>query len=146
VNEDSSAICVFDIASKGVSLLPGSQGYFAPRWSPDGRYIAALTLHGRSIVLFDFQTRKWSELTEAPVAFPNWSADGEYVYFLRRLPQNPAVLRIRISDRKLEQVADLKGIPTAGYFGVFLTLTPDDSPLLRNIGTQDIYSLDFEAP
>jgi hypothetical protein len=56
------------------------------------------------------------------------------------------VLRVRISDRRVEEVADLKGLPITGYWGFSLTLTPDDSPLLlRNIGTQDVYSLDWEA-
>jgi hypothetical protein len=81
-----------------------------------------------------------------PLAHPNWSADGKYVYFLRH-PEDPAVLRVRISDRKVEEVVDLKRLPTTGYWGVSFTLTPDDSPLLlRNLGTQDIYSLDWEVP
>jgi hypothetical protein len=57
------------------------------------------------------------------------------------------VLRVRISDRKVEYVADLKGLTTTGYWGISLTLAPDDSPLmLRNLGTQDVYALDWEAP
>jgi hypothetical protein len=97
------------------------------------------------MVLFDFQAQRWSELTRTPLGYPNWSADGKYIYFLR-LPENPAVLRVRISDRKEEEVTDLKGMSTTGYFGFSLSLTPDDSPLLlRDIGTQDAYSLDWEA-
>ena len=81
-----------------------------------------------------------------PLGFPNWSKNGQYLYFLR-IPNNPAVLRIRISDRKVEQVADLKKLPTTGYWGESLSLAPDDSPLLLlDIGTQDIYSLDWQAP
>jgi eukaryotic-like serine/threonine-protein kinase len=145
INGDSSAIHVLDLGSHQIYTLPKSQGYFSPRWSPDGRYIAALPRNELSIVLFDFKTRRWSELTRSPVGFPNWSADGKYVYFLR-VPEKPAVLKVRISDRKMEVVADLKGLPTTGYWGFSLSLTPDDSPLLlRNIGTQDVYSLDWEA-
>jgi Tol biopolymer transport system component len=145
VNEDSSAIRVLDLGSHQISSLPNSQGYFGSRWSPNGRYVVATPRDTLSIVLFDFQTQKWSELTRTPLGFPNWSADGKYVYFLR-VPENPAVLRVRISDRKVEEVANLKGLPITGYWGFSLTLTPDDSPLLlRNIGTQDVYSLDWEA-
>jgi serine/threonine protein kinase/Tol biopolymer transport system component len=144
INEDSSAIHVLDLGSHQISTLPNSQGYFGPRWSPNGRYVAAVPRDTLSIVLFDFQTQRWSELTRTPLGFPNWSADGKYVYFLR-VPENPAVLRVRISDRKVEEVADLKGLPITGYWGFSLTLTPDDSPLLlRNIGSQDVYSLDWE--
>jgi Tol biopolymer transport system component len=146
IDDKTSAIHILDLASHQISDLPDSQGYYSPRWSPDGRYIAALPLDTLSIVLFDFQTHKWSELTRTPVGFPNWSADGKYIYFLRSR-ENPAVLRVRIRDRKVEEVADLKGLPTTGFWGISLALTPDDSPLLlRNLGTQDIYALDFEAP
>ena len=56
------------------------------------------------------------------------------------------MLRVRISNRKVEKVADLKGLPITGYWGFSLALTPDDSPLLlRNIGTQDVYSLDWKS-
>jgi Tol biopolymer transport system component len=145
INEDSSAIHVLDLGSHQISTLPNSQGYFGPRWSPDGRYVAAVPRDTLSIVLFDFQTQRWSELTRTPLGFPNWSADGKYVYFLR-IPENPAVLRVRISDHRVEGVADLKGLPITGYWGFSLTLTPDDSPLLlRNIGSQDVYSLDWEG-
>ena len=145
VNEDSSAIHVLDLGRHQVSTLPNSKGYFGPRWSPNGRYVVATPRDTLSIVLFDFQTQEWSELTRTPLGFPNWSADGKYVYFLR-VPENPAVLRVRISDRKVEEVANLKGLPITGYWGFSLTLTPDDSPLLlRNIGSQDVYSLDWEA-
>ena len=116
INEDSSAIHVLDVGSHQISDLPKSQGYFGPRWSPDGRYVAAMPRDTLSIVLFDFQTRKWSELTRAPLGFPNWSADGKYIYFLR-IPENPAVLRVRISDHKVEEVANLKGLPITGYWG-----------------------------
>jgi hypothetical protein len=57
------------------------------------------------------------------------------------------VLRIHVSDRKVELVTSLNGVPTTGHFSIFLTLAPDDSPvLLRDRGTQDVYALDWKAP
>jgi hypothetical protein len=98
------------------------------------------------MVLFDFETRRWSDLLAGiTVGWPNWSHDGQYVYFLHS-PVNPAILRIRISDHKLEQVADLKSFIPTGRSGAWLGLGPDDSPLmLRDAGTQDVYSLDSIA-
>jgi hypothetical protein len=99
-----------------------------------------------SLVLFDFQTQKWSELMKGSAAFPAWSADGRYVYFLRG-PNNPVVLRVGINDRKVELVAELKTPAIAGQIIFWLGLAPDDSPLvLRDTGSQDIYALDWEAP
>jgi serine/threonine protein kinase/Tol biopolymer transport system component len=141
-----STIRVLDLSRNQVSTLPGSEGLFSPRWSPDGRYILALPGNSLGLVLFDFHTEKWSELLKASIAFPNWSADGQYIYFLH-WPDNPAALRVRISDRKVERIADLKNLPIAGHFGLWLGLAPDDSPLvLRDAGSQDVYALDWEAP
>ena len=142
----NSAIRVFDFKTHQVSTLPGSRGLFAARWSPDGRYVAALTWDSLGLMLFDFRTQKWSQLAKVRAAFLNWSTDGQYVYFLRWL-DNPAVLRIRITDRKLEQIVDLKNVPIAGNLGPWIGLTPDDYPLLlKDTGTQDIYALDWEEP
>ena len=57
------------------------------------------------------------------------------------------MVRIRIRDRNLERLVELKNTALTGHWGHSMALTPDDSPLLlRNAGTQDVYALDWEAP
>jgi hypothetical protein len=105
-----------------------------------------MTPESLSLVLFDYQTQKWAQLAKTRAAFLNWSRDGQYVYFLRWL-DDPAVLRVRITDRVVEQVLDLANYPTVGNVGPWLGLDPDDSPLvLKDAGFQDIYSLDWDGP
>jgi eukaryotic-like serine/threonine-protein kinase len=145
-SDNHSGIRTLDLNTHQVSTLPGSRGLFSPRWSPDGRYVAAMPADSLSLVLFDFRTQKWSQLAKVRAGFPNWSRDGQYLYFLRWL-DHPAVLRVRISDREVQQVLDLANLPTTGNIGPWIGLGPDDSLLLlRDIGTQDIYSLDWEEP
>ncbi len=145
-NDPSSAIHVLDLASHQVSDLPNSQGLYSPRWSPDGRYISAFSADSMKLMLFDSQNQKWTELANGSLSWLNWSHDGQYVYVLDYRGKN-AVVRIRISDHKTEQVVDLKSLATTGRYGGALSLTPDDSPLLlRDTGTQDVYSVDWEAP
>jgi Tol biopolymer transport system component len=142
----SRTLKVLDLRTHRVVPVPGSDGYTAPNWSPDGRHIVAVTRSALKLVLFDFETGKWSDLLAGiPINAHNWSHDGQYVYFVR-YPENPAVLRIRISDRKLEQIVDLKGFNPTGLWGDWLGLDPNDSPLmLRDTGTQDVYSLNWGA-
>jgi serine/threonine protein kinase/Tol biopolymer transport system component len=143
----ASSIRIVDLASHRISTLPGSQGlFFSPRWSPDGRYILATSIGSDLLMLFDFQVQKWTELVKGVFGYPNWSKDGQFVYVLDSRAKG-AVLRIRISDHKVEQVADLKNFISVGSYGTSLALTSDDAPLLlRDAGTQDVYVLDWQIP
>jgi len=137
-----------DLKTRNVTKYPGSDGLWVPRWSPDGRYVVARSLDSQSLKLFDSRTQAWTELvTGVYLGFMNWSADGRCVYYLRR-GREPAVLRVRIADRKIEEVASLRNVRQTGFRGaVWMGLAPDDSPLLlRDIGTQEIYALDLQAP
>ena len=145
---DPLAIYVLDVKTRQVSKLPASDGLFSPRWSPDGRYIAAMPADSQKLLLFDFTTEKWTELPQAAViGYPSWSRDGKYVYF-KTSGGDPAILRVRISDRKVERVADLRGVARfEGSFPLSFGLGPDDSPLiLRGTSSDEIYALDWEAP
>jgi WD40 repeat protein len=143
-NNPASAIRILDLASHQVTTLPASQGYFSPRWSPDGRYIAAFFADSKTLLLFDFKSQKWSTLATGSLGWLNWSHEGQYVYALDYMGKN-AVVKIRVSDHKAEQVVDLKDVVTTGRYGGCLALAPDDSPLLlHDTGTQDVYSVDWE--
>jgi Tol biopolymer transport system component len=142
-NDPASSIHVLDVATKKISDLPGSTGFFSPRWSPDGRHISAFSADSKILMLFDLQTQKWTELATGSLGWLNWSHDSQYVYVLDSKDKE-VVARIRISDKKREQVADLKDLVITGRYGAALALTPDDSPLLlRDTGTQDVYSVDW---
>ena len=146
--EESVAIHLVDLKTRQVSTLPGSEGLFSPHWSPDGRYVVAMSRDSRRLMLFDFSTHKWIELLNSPAAYPNWSGDGSYVYFSNPYVAEPAVYRIRISDRKLELVTTLSRQRLGwNIAGKWTGLAEDDSPLvLRDTGSEEIYALDWEVP
>ena len=77
---------------------------FSPLWSTDGRYVLAISSDSSKLLLFRFGTQKWDVLANAKVAYPNWSRDGKYVYFDDPYTGEPAIYRVRISDRKTEFV------------------------------------------
>ena len=145
----SGAIRLHDLKTHQVSILPGSEGLFSPRWSPNGRYILAVPeTDWEKLMLFDFTSQKWVELLKEQIYYPTLSRDGEYIYFDTPQRENPAIFRVRIRDHKLERLVSLKDFRLAsGYLGAWFGLGPDDSPLLvRNVGTHEIYALDWDAP
>jgi Tol biopolymer transport system component len=144
--DPASSIRILDLATHQISKMPGSDGMFSPSWSPDGRYISALSADMKRLLLFDFQTQKCTELATGSFGFSSWTKDGQYLQLFES-SGTWAVIKIRISDGKRETVLDLKNIGLTGRWGHSTALAPDDSPiLLRNAGTQDIYSLDWEEP
>ncbi|HVT99528.1 MAG TPA: protein kinase [Acidobacteriaceae bacterium] len=138
------AIRTWDAATHRVSAIAGSQRMFSPRWSPDGAKLVALSDDSRTLMLLDMKTGQWSRLAQGTFGWVNWSKDGQSIYVLDFTGKG-GVLRIHLDDPKVESVVDLKDFVTTGQFGGWLALTPDDSPLLlRDRGTQDVYSLDWK--
>jgi Tol biopolymer transport system component len=142
----ATAIRILDMKTRQIMTIPGSDGLFSPRWSPDGRYLVAMPSDSSGIRLYDFKTREWSELFKGIMAYPYWSHDGRYLYY-ESLGGERAIERIAIPGGKPEQVASLKSIQQTGLYGFWLALTPDDTPLtLRDAGTQEIVSMKWTAP
>ena len=133
-------------ATGEVSPVPGSERMFSPRWSPDGRYLAAMTSDSSHLMLFDFQTQKWKEIGKGTLSWMNWSRDGQYIY-LKDLTGKGAVERIRVADGKEEKIAELGDLVLTGLGGGSVSVAPDGSVLLlRDRGTQDLYALDWIEP
>jgi eukaryotic-like serine/threonine-protein kinase len=143
-NDPSSAIHILDLANKKVSDVPGSQGLYSPRWSPDGHSLAAFSGDSRTVLVFDFATQKWTPLATGSLGWLCWSHDARYVYVLD-FSAKEAVVRIGLRDHKIEPVADLSNMILTGRYGAALALAPDDSPvMLRDTGSQDVYAVDWE--
>jgi Tol biopolymer transport system component len=142
----NSVLRVVHLVSHQVTTLPGSEGVWSPRWSPDGRYIAGLyTGPTGGIKIFDFETQRWSVLQRTgETNFPTWSSDSQFIYFL--LPtDDPGVFRVHVSGGRAERVVDLNGFRYTGAFNLWMGLDPTDTPmLLRDVGSDDIYALTLE--
>ena len=141
---------VLDLQTHQVSVLPGSQGIFSPRWSPDGRFLVAVGSDSRKLVRFDFQTQKWTDwVTQTTdLGFPAWSRDSKYLYFDSTFSNDQSYRRLKVGDTKSEEAVSLKNLRR--YFssiGLWSGLAPDGTPIfVRDISTQEIYALDVQLP
>jgi Tol biopolymer transport system component/DNA-binding winged helix-turn-helix (wHTH) protein len=140
----SLEIRVLDLKTKFITTLSGSQGLYAPQWSPDGRYVAALAQRDY-LMLFDTAAQEWKRLLTLGVGYPTWSPDGQYLYCNTLWRPNPALIRLAVKSGKTE--AFPVNFSATGSYGAWSGLTPDGSfLLLRDRGSRDIYSLDLELP
>lgn len=49
--------------------MPGSEQLFSPRWSPQGNFIAALSVKEGHLMLLDLKTSKWLRVAGGPAEF-----------------------------------------------------------------------------
>jgi eukaryotic-like serine/threonine-protein kinase len=148
--DEKPSIQLLDLNSKQLSIIPGSQGLYSPRWSPDGRYIAALTAVQTKIVIFDFKSQTWSDWVSGNrFAYPTWSRDGKYLYFETWVTATPGYYRVQLGQTRGELLVDLKDLHqfSTDSLAVWSGITPDGSPLfVRDTSTDEIYALDLELP
>ena len=143
----TSGIRLYSLASGAITTVPDSAGLRYPRWSHDNRRLLALFSDGRRLLTYEFAGRKWTELAKGRFGFPNWSADDSRIY-LENWTGEPCAASVAVRDgaiQNLEPLRDLKGFagPGAGWVG----LGPGDSFLvIREVGTDEYYALDWNAP
>jgi serine/threonine protein kinase/Tol biopolymer transport system component len=143
-------IRVVELKTGRVSVLPGSQGMWSPRWSPNGRVIAglseALTLYptkgSDKLMVYDVQTRKQSQLFDQPSNCPSWSWDGESLLFSAQ--DSGWCFRVRMGSRKVERVTNLNELHAASWW---FAAAPNSSFITTvDAGTEEIFALDWKAP
>lgn len=138
------SIELLELVTGKTSELPGSKGLFSPRWSSDGRWIAALTLDQKQIRLFDVQQQRWRDLASSSAADPVWSSDSKSLLVHAVLADQQPILCILVPSGAIQPVADLSELlrDPPNYF--FSGLNPADQPIvLPRVGTSNLYTLDL---
>jgi len=140
-----------DVQTHSVSKLPGSDGLFAPRWSPDGRYISAFSVDSTKVMLFEVATGKWSLLTTGnSLQYPNWSRDSKYLQFEDTGSDPPELDRVAIAGKKKERIVVLKDVsrvPVDASGQPWNGIAPAGFPLImRDVSSTQVYSIDLELP
>jgi Tol biopolymer transport system component len=139
------AIYLLNLTTRQITQLKGSEGLFSPRWSPDGRSIAALSIDQKSLMLYDIKTQTWRLLTQHNVADPIWSRRGETIFFHDFAEEGQPIFKVIIATGKVEQIADFHDLRPANAVDYrFAGLAPGDIPLVAaRTSTANIYSAEL---
>ena len=139
------AIYSLNLETHQVTAIPGSEGFFSPRLSPDGRYIAAMPMNQRALMLFDRATQSWTTMTVHGVGDPTWSHDSRFVYFQDFLEPGKPIYRIAVPGGKPEPVATIENLrPIAATDYRLIGLAPGDLPVVTaTTPAANLYSVDL---
>jgi Tol biopolymer transport system component len=145
------SIVAYDLKTHELSMIPGSEGLFSPRVSPDGQYIAALSGDLTKLMLYNTQSKKWSEwqtLESGALNYPVWSADSKSIYFDDLVSGEGAYCRAKVGESRYEHVFLQQGIERyLGPFGLWSGRAPDGSVLfVQEASTREIYELQVDLP
>jgi len=136
-------IQILNLETRQLTPIPGSTGLFSPRWSPDGRYLAALSADGLRLLLYDFSSQEWKPLLAEGtlVGYPSWARDGEHLF----ATAGSARVRLRVADGRKEIVRSFEGFLQSNPLGAWVDHAPDDSLLtLRDTSLDEIFALELE--
>lgn len=131
------------LATGRVEIVPGSNNFRTARWSPDGKYIAALRWQTRELMLLDVRTQRWKTLADS-ITGDNivWSSDSQFVYVDSPRQEKPVVERVRVHDGRRTTVASLASLQKVPAGISWVGLTPDSSPIFLHVFTaSEIYEL-----
>jgi len=137
------AIQIADLESGQVTLVPGSKGIYSPRWSPDGRHLAALSRNALSLLLYDFASQRWRSLAQGTlVSYPAWAQDSASVF----VTEDGRRVRYRLADGRRDVVHTFEGLrQISRLLGPWVGHAPDDSILaLRDTSIDQIFALELE--
>jgi Tol biopolymer transport system component len=143
---DNDKIQLLDVATGQVSDMEGSDDLWAPRWSPDGNHIAAIS--NGSLKLFNVSTGSVETLLDrARFGGWYWAADSQYVYYHDSVWSAPyrSVYRVNIEDKTVHEVAPFGNVKTAwGAWGIWVGVSPEGVPImLRDLSIHHINVLDW---
>lgn len=139
------AIYLFNLTTKKLTEIPGSTGLFSPRLSPDGRYLVAMPLDQRALLLLDRTTSRWTTLSTHGIGDPTWSHDSRSVYFQDFLETDKPIYRIAVPAGKPQKIATIDNLrPITATDYRLIGLAPGDLPMVTaRTPAVNLYEIDL---
>jgi len=138
-----SDLFLYDLESKEVRRLTSDKfADLQPAWSPDGKTLAFVTDRGASTVVEQLvftdlrlatidvssgQVREIEAFRGARHINPQWSSDGQWIYFIANPEGIPDVYRINVADGHLERITQVN-TGVAGITDTSPALTVANAP------------------
>lgn len=141
------AIYLVNLKTRAMTEVPDSVGLFSPRFSPDGRFIAAIRLDQKALLVFDRGSETWRQLNGSHGAGdPVWANDSQFLFFQDFLENGKPIYRVDVRNDALQQVATLNALIPAQVLDYRLTTLAPGNRLVvgaRNASV-NLYQVDLD--
>ncbi len=146
-------IRTLDLETRKVSTMPGSDGYYAPSWSPDGQYLAAIQNPPKSLAIYSVKTKQWNQLKvfEHEWGFFVWAPNSKSLYLMRGpleagTKEQTGIYRLTVPDGKWELFTKFTGLnPLLDGVLDFVSITPEGNVAAMSDGSvTQIYQMKWK--
>ncbi len=127
-------IRILDLETRKVSTMQGSDGFYAPLWSPDGQYLAGIQNPPKSMAIYSVKAKQWKRLKifEHDWGFFVWAPDSKSLYVMGGPNEvgpgeEAGVYRLTVPDGKWKLFTKLTGMNALRNDLDFLSVTPEGS-------------------
>ena len=146
-------IRILDLETRKVSTMPGSDGYYAPLWSPDGQYLAGIQNPPKSLAIYSVKTKQWKQLKvfEHEWGFFVWAPDSKSLYLMQgpseaATGEQTGIYRLTVPDGKWELFTKFTGL-NAFLDGAqdFVSITPEGNiATMSDTSVTQIYQMKWK--
>jgi serine/threonine protein kinase/Tol biopolymer transport system component len=140
---------IIDVRTGNASVVPDSQGTMGSWFATQDTLIAASEDQSK-FLLFDFKTKKWTDLITVSDKLVSWAIAPDWKYLVYATGGNDArIFRMKLRDHTVEEVASLKNLRAVDdpHEGIQVSVDPNNLPLVtRDLGTQEVYAISVKWP
>jgi eukaryotic-like serine/threonine-protein kinase len=145
-------IRILDLETRKVSTMPGTDGYYAPLWSPDGQYLAGIQNPPKSMAIYSVKTKQWKQLKVFhDWGFFVWAPDSRSIYMIQGPGEAAAdeqigIYRLTVPDGKWELFTKFNGLnPFLSGIQDFVSITPEgDIAVPSDTSVTQIYQMKWK--
>jgi len=120
--------------------MAGSDGYYAPLWSPDGQYLAAIQNPPKSLAIYSVKIKQWKQLKvfEHDWGFFVWAPDSKSLYSIlgpgeAATGEQTGIYRLTVPDGKWELFTKFAGLNVlVNGPQNFVSITPEGNVAAMN--------------
>jgi DNA-binding winged helix-turn-helix (wHTH) protein/Tol biopolymer transport system component len=142
-NHSESAIFILTLKDHRVEVLPASSGLSSAKWSPDARYLSAVTNDQSKLRLFDVGTQTWHEVSASgAIGAQAWDRKKNILYFIEFQNGCYVLMKYPVATGKAIEIRTMPQRNDEDYASSVLEVTPSGEFLFGySIKENELYDI-----